>query len=750
MITKAGVPGRKVIVGVTSYGRTYKMASAGCWGPQCNYLGDRINSPAKKGVCTGTGGYIADAEIGEIVGDKKRAGRVVASFVDASSNSDILVYDNDEWVSYMSPATKKTRTALYKAWGMGGTTDWATDLQKYHDVPAPASDWASFRQKVLNGEEPKDDDSRTGNWTSLDCTNELVVNQNKYDVDRLWDGLGGDDAWSDVKRVWTKTDRPRFENGDDRTLTFMSSVHEILKIEGGYDGCTSVLDKQCLSDGCSKGMDGKYSGPAARLIWNSLVLIHDMHKSYYTALTGGASTFGSKVQAMENNFAPIAPPKDNKDLFVLLDLLSMGTLTAAGPFFNNIIAKLPRFSRPGNTAFPNAKDTTLTMIGQSIGLSKDLKSAPKPDDWTPGEQAKFSAYMGEVIEGWEAITVKSLEKMLNGSDDSLAVLDKLLDNGAMYPRGASPESDLDLMSNIQKAFFAYAIPILWFRAGYYPFIIDSGAACGTINPITKYMTEEVQGQTGVCYNNREYFLAMVEGDPQTCTEADCEDNKFSAPKGNAGLNGKDYGGLKRDDIVAGAMRTYVKNGLKNGASPGSVDLNDPDATDALYKMDITTPGFISLPVCSPVVAWKSWDASTGHDGSPGKGSTPNWPCDAVKGLSKCGEYEFDEGSTNDESPSVTDCEQIIRNIQGDTTTDWTQDVVGKPWRDISANGCKFSFRASKINGNSVFYVGGQNVIDLIEKSVKDYAKDGKVSASGHMTCGGSAVKQWTEWKLQKN
>lgn len=81
MITKAGVPGRKVIVGVTSYGRTYKMASAGCWGPQCNYLGDRINSPAKKGVCTGTGGYIADAEIGEIVGEKKRAGRVVTSFV---------------------------------------------------------------------------------------------------------------------------------------------------------------------------------------------------------------------------------------------------------------------------------------------------------------------------------------------------------------------------------------------------------------------------------------------------------------------------------------------------------------------------------------------------------------------------------------------------------------------------------------------------------------------------------------------
>lgn len=751
MITKAGVPGRKVIVGVTSYGRTYKMASAGCWGPQCTYLGDKINSPAKKGVCTGTGGYIADAEIGEIVGDRKRAGRVVTSFVDASSNSDILVYDNDEWVSYMSPATKKTRSALYKAWGMGGTTDWATDLQKYHEVPAPAKDWASFKQKALNGEEPKsDDDNRSGNWTSFDCTNDMVSNDKNYDVDTLWSGLGADAAWSDAKSVWTKTDRPRFQSGDDTTLSFMVSVHGTLKIQGGKDGCTSILDTQCPSDGCSKGMDGPYSGPAAQLIWNSLVLIRDMHKSYYTALTGGASTFGTKVQDMENNFAPIPPPPDNKDLFILLDLLTMGTLTAAGPFFNNFIAKLPRFAKAGSTALPNAKDTTMTMIGQSVGLAKDLKGDPQPGDWTPGKQAKFSAYMGQVIEGWEDITVKSLEKMLDGSDESLAVLDKLLAHGAMYPKGAAPKSDLDLFQNIRKSFFAYAIPILWFRAGYYPFIIDSGAACGTSNPITKYMTEDVQGKTGVCYNNRIYFVAMVEGDPQECDQISCEDRKFVAPTGLAGLNGKDYGGLTRDDIVAGAMRTYVQNGLKNGAAPGSVDLDNSDDADALYNMDVTTPGFIALPVCSPVVAWKSWDATTGNVGSPGKGSTPNWPCDAVQGLSKCGEYEFDEGNqTNDDSPSVRDCEQIIRNIQGDTTTDWTQEVVGKKWRDLTADGCKFSFRASKINGNSVFYVGGQNVIDLIEKSVKDYAKDGRVSASGHMTCGGSAVKQWTEWKLQK-
>lgn len=50
MITKAGVPGKKVVVGVTSYGRSFEMVQPGCWGPNCLFTGDRLNSNAKKGV----------------------------------------------------------------------------------------------------------------------------------------------------------------------------------------------------------------------------------------------------------------------------------------------------------------------------------------------------------------------------------------------------------------------------------------------------------------------------------------------------------------------------------------------------------------------------------------------------------------------------------------------------------------------------------------------------------------------------
>lgn len=40
MITKAGVASNKVVVGVTSYGRSFKMAEPGCMGPQCLFTGN--------------------------------------------------------------------------------------------------------------------------------------------------------------------------------------------------------------------------------------------------------------------------------------------------------------------------------------------------------------------------------------------------------------------------------------------------------------------------------------------------------------------------------------------------------------------------------------------------------------------------------------------------------------------------------------------------------------------------------------
>ncbi|KAJ6025189.1 hypothetical protein N7444_012868 [Penicillium canescens] len=125
MITKAGVPSSKVIVGLSSYGRSFKMTKEGCTGPMCRYEGPK--SGAQPGRCTKTAGYISDAEINEILDEDDTA----KTSYDQSSDSNILVYNSTQWVAYMDDDTRFSRTDYYESLNMGGTTDWAVDLQSF-------------------------------------------------------------------------------------------------------------------------------------------------------------------------------------------------------------------------------------------------------------------------------------------------------------------------------------------------------------------------------------------------------------------------------------------------------------------------------------------------------------------------------------------------------------------------------------------------------------------------------------------
>ncbi|CAI4210330.1 unnamed protein product [Parascedosporium putredinis] len=129
MVTKAGVPSTKLFIGISSFGRSFKMAKKDCKGPMCKYLGAKNKSPAKKGECTGESGYLADAEIRQImlIGDGY-GGAPYESWYDKESDSDMLVYDNVEWVAYMGAKTKEKRVDWYKGLNFGGVSDWAVDL----------------------------------------------------------------------------------------------------------------------------------------------------------------------------------------------------------------------------------------------------------------------------------------------------------------------------------------------------------------------------------------------------------------------------------------------------------------------------------------------------------------------------------------------------------------------------------------------------------------------------------------------
>ena len=126
MITKAGVPSNKIVVGLASYARSFRMADPSCTGPMCRYT-TRGGEP---GPCTGAAGYVAQAEL-------ETAGTASAAWHDSTSDSDLMTYGNGSWAAYLSDATKARRITTYKALNFGGSAEWAVDLAAF--VPSSSS-----------------------------------------------------------------------------------------------------------------------------------------------------------------------------------------------------------------------------------------------------------------------------------------------------------------------------------------------------------------------------------------------------------------------------------------------------------------------------------------------------------------------------------------------------------------------------------------------------------------------------------
>jgi hypothetical protein len=376
--------------------------------------------------------------------------------------------------------------------------------------------------------------------------------------------------------------------------------------------------------------------------------------------------------------------------------------------------------------------------------------------WTAQKQDAFSTYMGQVVSAWGNVTALSLKKLFDGSDASIDLLTSLVSdghfieggvNGAIqapnFHAGADDTTLADLQASISKAFFAFGIPSLWSVAGTKAFILDSGYDCGVVDPETHYMDTNTMHQTAACYNGKLYYLVNVDGSAQTCTTSDkgitqCVDNHFSAPPGIDTLDGARFGGVKVSDLVTGAVRTYMQNGNANGGA--ATDPTNGGSLDDLINQDITTPGFIRIPVCSAEVAWTAWSDTAIQR------SVDNYPCYIKPSISDCGDSSFVD-QTSDGSPSVSDCMGIVKNIQG-TQGEWeVENAIGNQHQLVQFGSCKFGIRGLNKKGNVDFRIGAQDIVDVITESVKQFGGGGKVGAKGQMGCRGTVNTQDVEWAL---
>ncbi|KAJ4297051.1 hypothetical protein N0V88_003968 [Collariella sp. IMI 366227] len=371
---------------------------------------------------------------------------------------------------------------------------------------------------------------------------------------------------------------------------------------------------------------------------------------------------------MENKFAPVLKPESNKWKLLLINLITLGTLSAAAPFFNSVLKTALYFAQRQATA-DNIKDTTMAMIGQSTSIARDLLPTDK-SPWTPEKQDDFPHFPGNTINGWANTTSLALQKLFDGTDQLLVILwdamfdGKLIEGKHENAKLAEGDPANKLRANIAKTFFGFGIPALWRQSKTYAFVIDAGVGCDLNKPLSDYLSDETMETTGVCFENKPYYLVSPDGNAKKCEnicydggacERVCRDNNLSKLPGLGLLGGMAFGGITKEGLVAGSVRTWAKNGNKNGGGP----------------------------------------------------------CDVPPGNDFCCGTTF-MSEVSDASPLIADCQQNIRNIEGNLRTKST--VI-----------------------NVEFYVGGQDIIDIINEMIKNHAgSNGKFGGKGRMRCNANA------------
>ncbi|KGO70456.1 Peptidoglycan-binding Lysin subgroup [Penicillium italicum] len=790
LITKAGVDSGKVIVGVSSYGRSFKMADADCDGPLCKFTGDRLGSNADKADCTGTAGYISNAEINQLLKSnsslvnreyvdahsnsnisnaeidqllKRDSSRVNKHFVDDHSNSNIMVYDDTNWVAYMSPEIRAQRAKMYESLSMGGTVNWATDLEQFNDPPEGFDDW---RDLILHAESgittPRGAGNRRGNWTKFDCDNEYYRENPYWSPTTRWEKLGAADAWRDVIADWKDY---RGKSGKDISDQFSS---QILYFLGNSDGakCHRIEDdSNCVQTrSCSEfEVEKNYkTGAAAVLIWNSLVAIHQMYAEFRSALVANAAlVIDNTLPDLEKTFAPVPPKKSDAWLNALLGLISLGVPLVGGKFFDDVLAGIPAMAAKTSTSRDHIKSVMNAILTSPVTLAVNLKGSPAVDDWTPEKQAEFSKYMGQSLKAWEYIFKKDLENLFDGSDKSIERLTTMIADGRLldgiaedipYPNKTKRKEKGTEATDAQKklvedgfltTFWAYSIPAVWQASGHHPFIIDAGRSCDD-----KHGDKDFKS---ACYENRLYKLADPDGKSHDCPDnggspagSECPDTPFSSPKGVQELDGKAWNGLKAEDIIIGSVKTYKQNGNENGG--GKANPKDSGTFEALKRMDITTPGFMRLPVCSETLARKSWENA---DKTEIIRDREGFPCNNDNGKAYCttSKTTYIEETTSD-SPLIDDCLVIVKNIQG-TSGSWDKPIE-RQFGILNFGTCTFGIEGKGRKGNIDVYIGAQDAVDIIRYTSKHWGHGtGKMQGKGVMQCDGNIKKQEVHWAIYK-
>ncbi|KAJ3204975.1 hypothetical protein HK099_000963, partial [Clydaea vesicula] len=254
MIVRAGVPSGKVLLGIGLYGRSFKQSDPNCTGPECTFQYQKANP----GECTKEGGYLSMNEIKNII----KGGSVRKHYYDAKADSMILTFGRDQWVAYTSATINEKRRKEAIRYNLGGTVEWAIDLDNDFTGIDPKLKTRNCKSTVDNFDEISGMNSH--------CTDSLIVDVIAKDLRKTLDDYksivsnGNYDKNFNIYNDYMRSELPKqldkfLEENGDKYFKCREEKRVICCKNVGWGG--SFTEKCVEGDDCQSKQWGDASCP---------------------------------------------------------------------------------------------------------------------------------------------------------------------------------------------------------------------------------------------------------------------------------------------------------------------------------------------------------------------------------------------------------------------------------------------------------------------------------------------------------
>ncbi|KAM0796585.1 hypothetical protein BDR22DRAFT_825040 [Usnea florida] len=443
-------------------------------------------------------------------------------------------------------------------------------------------------------------------WATAQCTTPDVTDAAINPSDR-WKSVDTEDAWTAAVASWTSS--------PNNPLTFPQQISNF------FHGPDQMLCGQTTArDGCSSDVEcSDVNHPAGFFILNSLVSISDLNYNFYEGIDNANGPVVDYMGTFSTTFAPINDP--DAGLKLMLDLIGLGFALMASPVWNSLLKVVPFFKANPNT-LGTLKDLVNPMVSNGVTISKDAGLSGAIISATNS----LDTNLGNMVTTWEHAINTYNQNLFNGSSSSINMLHSQITDGHVLEAGFQQDG---IQAAMEKAIYGFLIPQAWNLSNedLAPVVINSAAACGTSNPDSKYIYNNVAVANYACVDNTIYYLVGAQGSNRDCTDqggeaASCSSNYLLGPlPGVSTLDGTQWGGVKVEDFIAGAVAGYKANGNKNGWPVA--DPTNPDTLNNIYDNGIQAAGVVQIPVCSGKEATENWDNYSSGSGK----KTANYPCD---------------------------------------------------------------------------------------------------------------------------